>query len=233
MEHDGEARELNHDGIEHIERERRGKETSSLRVAGALLGLKLVSAVAGTDRDCERVNASLRGEVDNLLRLSVVANIRLNLVLNASEHAKLTLNGDIILVRIVNDLLGEGDILIIRERRAIDHDRREAHVYTILAELKAVAMVEVKNDLRMIAAKLLSIGNSALSEVAEEGCIGIVARTLRNLKDNGRLELRRSCNDSLKLLKIVEVESRNSPTTVDSPLEHLTGVHETKILEID
>ena len=57
MENDWEARQFLHNGIKHIESQWRRYKATGLRINGALLGFELVSTVAGTDRDSERVAA--------------------------------------------------------------------------------------------------------------------------------------------------------------------------------
>ena len=115
MEHDGESRKLFLNLSQHIECEWRGNELTSLRVTCALLGLELVSTVRGTDRDSERVATSTGSEVDNLLRLGVVRLLSHNLVLNTGEHTELSLNSHVVLVSIVNNLLGQSDVVLIRQ----------------------------------------------------------------------------------------------------------------------
>ena len=188
MEHDWESGKLLHDSIKNIKCQWRRNQAASLRVACALLRLKLVSSVACTDRDSERVNASLACEVDNFLRLCIVRNLRSNLVLNAGEHTELTLYSNVILMSILNNLFSKSNILVIRQGRTVYHNRREAHVYTALAKLEAVTVVKVKCYLRMSAAKFLSILYSTLSHILEQCLVGIVARTFRNLQDYRRLQ---------------------------------------------
>ena len=132
-----------------------------------------------------------------------------NLVFNAGEHAEFAFYGYVKLMCVVHYLLGEGNVLLIRQVRAVDHHRREAVVDAAFAKLEAVAMVEMENDLGMLPAEFLGIGHCALSHVAEQGAVGIVARTLGNLKDNGRFFLGSSLDDGLELLHVVEVKSRD------------------------
>ena len=61
---------------------------------------------------------------------------------------------------------------------AVDHNRRETAVDTALADLEAVAVIEVKYDLGVLPAKFLGVFHCSLSHVAEKGCVGIVAGTL-------------------------------------------------------
>ena len=90
----------------------------------------------------------------------------------------------------------------------------------------------MQNDLRMSPTEFLCILYGTLRHITEQGLIGIVARTLRYLKDNGRLGLSSSHDDSLQLFHVVEVECRDCITSLDCLGEHLTGVHKSKIFEI-
>jgi hypothetical protein len=161
--------------------------------------------VRSTDRDSQRIYTCTLGEVDNFLRLCIVRLFSRNLILNTSEDTQLTFNGYVELMSIFNNFLCQSDVLLIRQSRTVDHYRREAQVYTVLAKLEAVSVVEVQNDLRMIATQLLSIFYSALCHVAEQDRISIVAGTLRNLKDNRdfsseeALTIAWSCSRLLKL----------------------------------
>ena len=81
-------------------------------------------------------------------------------------------------------LLGKSDILLVRQSRTVNHYRREAQVNAALAELEAVSVVEVENNLRMLAAQFLGILYSTFCHVTEQSLVSIVTGTLRNLKDN-------------------------------------------------
>ena len=112
-------------------------------------------------------------------------NLSGNLVLYTSQYAQLSLNGNVELVSILYHLLCQGDVLLVGKRRAVDHHAGETVVDAVLAELEAVTVVEVQHDLGMLAAQFLGILNSALSHVAQDGTVGIVACALRHLHDNG------------------------------------------------
>ena len=233
VKNDREAGELLFDSLEDVESKRRRNELAGLLVNRALLARELVSAVAGADGDGERIAASLGGELDNFLRLRVVRLGRGDLVLNTGENAELGLDSDVMLVSVCDNLLGELDIVRERKVRTIDHDARETAVNAALAGLKAVTMVKMENDLGLLAAELLGVLYSALSHVAENRGVGVLARTLGNLHDDGGLSLNRSLDDSLHLLHCVEVESRNRITALDGLGEHLLRIYETELFVAD
>ena len=121
MENDWEARKLCLNLVEHVECERRRNEKTGLRVSCALLRLELVSSVGSSDGDCERVAACAGCEINHLLRLGVVRLLSRNLILNTCEYSELSLNSHVKLVSILDNLLGEGDVLLIRKSRTVNH----------------------------------------------------------------------------------------------------------------
>ncbi len=104
-----------------------------------------------------------------------MAFLGLDLILDASEDAELTLDGHVVFVSVLDDLLCEFNVLLVGESGAVDHDGREAHVDAVLAEFEAVTMVKVENDLGMFAAEFFSVSHGALGEVAQESSVGVVA----------------------------------------------------------
>ena len=151
-----------HHAVEHIESQWGGNE-DTLFVAGALLGSELVGAVAGADRDGQRVAAGAGGEVNHFGGIGVGVVVGGNLVLNAGEHAELTFYGHVVLVCVVNYFLGESHVLLVGEVRAVDHNGGEAVVDAVLAELEAVAVVEVQHNLGMLPAQLFGVGYGTLA----------------------------------------------------------------------
>ena len=180
-----------------------------------------------TDRDRQRVATRTSSEINNLLRIRISMMLRADLILDAGQDTQLTLYGYVILMRIVNNLLCQGDILLVRQVRTVDHDRREAHVYARLAQLERITVIQVQHDLRMLATQLLSVLNSTLSHVTKQSLVRIVTSALRNLKDHRRLCLNSSLNNSLQLFHVIEVESGDRVSTLDGLSEHLFRVHQT------
>ena len=213
--------------MQHVECQGRRNQTAGFRVACALLGLELVSAVRCTDRDSQRVAACAGSEVDDLFGLGVVRLLSCHLVLNTGEHTELALYGDVVLVSILNNLARDADVLLVGQRAAVVHHAGEAHVDAVLAELEAVTVVEVQHDFGMSATEFLCISNSTLSHVAKDGSVSIVACAFRHLHDDGRLGFYCSLNDGLHLLHCVEVECGNSIAASNGSLEHFSCVNET------
>jgi len=221
VEDDGEARDADFNLVEDVETE-----------VGLGARRELDDTVAGSDRDGEAVDASALDKVLDLVRAGVVALLSSDVVLNASKDTELTLDSDVELVGVLDDLLGEGDVLLVGEGRAVDHDVGEAAGDAGDDKVVAVTVVEVEGnrDTLAVSADLLGVLNSTLGHVAEEGLVGIGTGTLRDLEDDRALALSAGSDDGLHLLHVVKVKGRNSKATVNSVAEHLAGVHKTKLL---
>ena len=174
-------------------------------------------------------DAGLRYEVYDLLGLGVVALLGGNLVLDAGQHTQLALDRHVELVSVFNDLLRQGDVLVVGKRRTVDHHRREAHIDAALAEFERISVVEVQHDLGLCPAQLLGILHGAFGHVAQQGLVGVVARTLRYLEDYRRFGLGSGLDDGLELLHVVEVESGDGVAALDGLGEHLASVHEAQL----
>ena len=122
MKDDREARELLLNLMKDIESERRRNETTGLGIPLALLGLEFVSAMGSSDGDGEGIATATGGEVDDLLGTGVMGLLGGNLILDTGQDTQLSLNSHIILVGIIDNLLGESDVLLVRKRRSVDHD---------------------------------------------------------------------------------------------------------------
>ena len=224
MKDDREAWELLLNSLQNVECERRRDELTRLGVACALLGFELVRAMARANRNRERIATRLLRELNDFLRLGVVRLFRRDFILNTRENAELSLNCDVVLVSVGNNLLRELDILFERKRTAVNHDRAEARINAALASLKAVTVVEVKDDLGLLATEFLSIRDGTLSHVAQNRGVSVLTRTLRNLHNDGRLRLDCRLNNRLHLLHCIEVERRDRITALDGLCEHLLGI---------
>jgi len=224
VENDGEARDALLDLVEDIETE------VGLGARG-----ELDDTVAGTDGDSKGVDTGALDKVDNLVGVGVVAGLGLDIILDTSKDTELTLDGDVVLMSVLDNLLGESDVLLIGESRAVDHDVAEAIADAINAELIAVTMIKVESDgdTLVLGVDLLGVLNSTLSHVTEEGLVGISTSTLGHLEDDRALALDASSDDSLHLLHVVEVESRDSEALLHSMSEHLLSVHKTEFLVRD
>ena len=115
------------------------------------------------------------------------------MILDARQHAQLTLDGDTALVGVLDDLAGQLDVVLIRKGRAVDHDRGVAARDGGLDAVHVLAVVEVEHDghgavgavffngVADVLRALLLVGHGAVGEVgaaAHEG-VGEVG-TLQN-----------------------------------------------------
>jgi len=221
VENDGEARDALLDLVEDVETE-----------VGLCARGELDDTVAGADGDGEGVDASALDKVDDLVGVGVVAGLGLDIILDTSEDTELTLDGDVELVGVVDDLLGKSDVLLIGKSRTVDHDVAETAGDAVNDELVAVTVVEVESDgdTLVLGIDLLGVLDGTLGHVAEKGLVGVGASTLRDLEDDRALGLDASGDDSLHLLHVVEVEGGDSEALLHGMCEHLLGVDETKIL---
>ena len=226
VQHDGESRQFLFDGFQHVECQRRRQQTARLRVNGALFGGELVGAVARSNRDGERIDARLGYEIYHLFGFGVVALGGRHLVLHSGQHAQLAFDGHVVLVGEVNHLAGQGHVLVVGEGRAVDHHRAETRLDAVLAELEAVAVVEVQHYLGVFATQLFGILHSAFGHIAQKRLVGVVAGTLRHLQYHGRLGLHGCHDNGLQLLHVVEVECRDGIAAVNGFGEHSASVHQ-------
>ena len=222
VENDGELGKSLLDLLENIEAER-GRNKDTLLVSGALLGSELVCAVGGTDRDSEGVNAGLGYELLNLFGTGVGGMLCNNVVLNASENAKLTLNNNSALVSVLNYLLGEGNVVLEGVVRAVDHNRGEASVDASLADLEICAVVKVESEVNA------AVLYCRLGESEKILVLCVLTCACRYLKDNGGFFLCRSLGDRLNDLHVVDVEGTDGVAACVGLLEHFSGCYESHI----
>ena len=179
-----------------------------------------------------RMPSALRVHCSGLNLLApcdVVRDLRSYLVFDAGQYAQLAFDRHVVLVSILDDLFREGYVLIVGERRTVDHHRREAHVDAALAQFERIAVVEVQRNRNTLAAvELLGILHGALCHVAQQRLVGVFAGAGRHLQDNGRIGLDARRNDRLQLLHVVEVECRNGITALDGLGEHLARIHQSE-----
>ena len=218
MEHDGEAGQALGDLFQNVETQGRGNQ-NALFIAGALLGLELISAVRGADGDGQRVAAGLGNELLDLLGAGVGSLVSgdLHIVLDAGQSAQLGLDHNAVIVGILHDLLGDLDVLGKGLAGSIDHDGGEAAVNAALAGLEVRAVVQMQNDGDIGAAL-----HSGLYQLHQIGVVGIGAGALGNLQDHGSVLLLASLGDALHDLHIVDVERADGIAAIIGFLEHFS-----------
>ena len=80
--------------------------------AGIRAGFELVGAVAGADGDGEGVDAGAVQERLNFFRTGVGVLLGLDFVFDAGEDAEFAFDRHVELVRVFDDLLGQGDVVV-------------------------------------------------------------------------------------------------------------------------
>ena len=104
-------------------------------------------------------------------------------------------------MRVLNDLLGDLDVLGKGLGGGVDHNGGEAAVDAALAGLKVRAVIEVQHDGDVGAAL-----HGGLDELDEVGMVRVGAGALGNLKNNGSVFLLAGLGDALHDLHVVDVE---------------------------
>jgi len=232
MQNDREARQTLGDFVQNVEAQRRRNE-DALFIASALFGLELVSAVGGADRDCEGVNASLGNELLDLFRTGVRGILvgNLDFVLNAGERAQFAFDYNAVIVRVLDDLLGQRDVVRKGLGGTVDHNGGEAAVDAALAQFERIAVVEVHADREIKARGLFRVFNRRFDQLHQIDVLRIRARTLGNLQDQRSALFDRRFGDALDDLHIVYVESADGVTAIVGFLKHLGRGYESHIVQ--
>ena len=230
MQHDRESRNPLFHFLQNIETQRR-RHQDAVRVPRALFRLELVGPVRSPDGNRQRIHPGMLHKVFHLFRLRIRMMFGLNLVLDAGQNAQFPFHRHIVLVRVFHHLLGQLDILGIRQMRAVDHHRRETVFDAALAKLETVPMVQMQHD-RHRHAQFLGVFHRPLRHIPQQGLVRVIASALRHLQNHRRLRFRASRHDGLQLLHIIEIESRNRIMPFHSLPEQLAAVHQTEFLVI-
>ena len=189
---------------------------------GIRAGFELVSAVACADRDRQRVNSCSLNELFDLVGICEHSLVGVNTysILDAGECSELSLNYYAVLVSIVSNLLGLGNVFLKIVAGIVDHDRCKSAVYAFLADLEVCAVIQVQSD-RDLGIQL----NSCFNELLQINGIRILSCTCRCLKDDGRLELSCSLCNTLYDLHVVDIKCADSVSAVISLFEHFCGCY--------
>ena len=219
VQHDGEAGQTLADLLQHIETQGR-RHQNALLVAGALLRLELIGAVAGADGDGQRVAAGLGDELLHLLRTGVGCLVggHLDIVLDAGQRTQLRLHDHAVVMGVLHHLAGDLDILREGLGGCIDHHGGEAAVDAALAGLEVGAVIQMQNDGDVGAA-----GHSRLDQLHQIGVVGVGAGALADLQDHRSVLLLAGLRDALHDLHVVDVESADGVTAGIRLLEHFLG----------
>ena len=114
---------------------------------------------------------------------------------------------DAVCMGILNDLAGQGNVILERMGGTVDHNGGETAVDAGLTGLEIGAVVQMQGD-------------GDLGKLHKIGVIGICAGALRNLQDKRCFFLTGSFRDALYDFHIVDVESADSIAASIRFLEH-------------
>ena len=184
---------------------------------GLLTGLELVRAVGRADGNRQRIAARAGHKLFDFFRMGVhfLTMLHLHVVFDAGERAEFRLDDHAVVMGILDDLAGQSDIVLKGLGGSVNHDGREAAVDAALAQLKAVAVVKVQRN-RDIGV----LDNRRFHQLHQIGVVGIRARALGHLQDDGSLQLTRRLGDALNDFHVVDVESADRIAAVIRLLEH-------------
>ena len=210
MEHDGEIRQLVHNGPEDVKAQ-----------LGIGAGLKLISAVGGADGDSQGIAA---GAGDELLHLfgTGEAGIVLrdvHVVFYARKSAQLRFHHHAVVVGVLHHPAGDGDIFFKGLGRSIDHNGGIAAIDAEFAHLKAAAVIQVQRHRNVGTFQSGSLGQFYHISVVFQHILG-------HLQDHGSGFLTAGFTDGLDGLHIVKVERADGIAATVRLLEHLFGSYE-------
>ena len=144
-------------------------------------------------------------------------------VFDAAEHADLAFDRHAALVRVLDHLAGDFDVLFkgrgrlaVFLQRAVHHDRGEAQLDGALAGLKAVAVILVHGD-RDLGIQL----GRGQHQVEEVEVFGKLARAAAGLDDDRRLGFLGRHHDGLDLFHVVDVECADAVSALGGLVEKL------------
>ncbi len=181
--------------------------------------LELVCAVAGADSDCQRVNACLGNELLNLIRLRVgrILSGYLYVILDTCKLAELCLYHYAVCVCILNNLLGQLDVLLERILGAVDHNGSKAAVDAGLTNLKVCTVIQMKcdRDVRVL-------DQSSLNQLYKVGVVCILSSACGYLQDDRGIQLASCFRDRLYDFHIVYIECSDCITAFVCLFEHLS-----------
>ncbi len=167
-----------------------------------LLALELEGAMRGADGAGEGITA---GELDELLGLDGigeggVAILDLDIFLDAAEHTEFGLDGDALGVGLVYHALGNLDVLLERIVGGVDHDGAEEPGIDAVITGLLVPVVEMHRE-DGLWENLASRADDGL----EHALVGVAARALGNLDDEGGFRIDRAFEEAHGLLGVVDV----------------------------
>ena len=186
-------------------------------------GLELVCAVAGADGDGQRITAGALDKLLHVLRTSVggILFADIYIILDAGERTQLSLNDDTMVMRILDDLTRQSDVVLKGFGGGVDHDGRKAVIHAGFAKLKRVAVIEMQAN------RETGLLDGSFDELDKIGAVGIFARAGGNLQNNGCAALLCSFRDALNNFHIIHIKSADGVSTFVGFFKHFFGRYNT------
>ena len=181
-----------------------------------MIGFELVRAVRRSDCDSKTVNAGVVYEVLNFFGAGVRTLRMAYFVFDARQSTEFAFDRNVVLMGVFYDFSRNLDILFVRKRGTVYHNRCEAPVYAGFAGVEVGTVVEVKND-----RNVRTFFNRSLYEFYEVGVVGVGSRPLTYLKNNGRVFFFARFGNPLNDFHIIDVERAYGVTALISRFEHL------------
>ena len=172
--------------------------------------------MAGADGDGQRVAPGLGHELLHLLGVGIggILGGHVDLILNAGQGTQLGLHHHAVVMGILHHLTGQGNVLGKGLGGGVDHHGSEAVLNAGLAQLEAVAVVQMQGDGQA------GLDDGGLHQLLQIGAVGIGPGALGHLQDQGGLQLGSGLGDALNDLHVVHVEGADGVTAVIGLLEH-------------
>ena len=121
---------------------------------------------------------------------------------------------------VLDDLLGQGDVVLELMLGAVDHDAGETAVHAGLAQLEGIAVIQMHAD------RQTRLDDGRLDQLHQVGVVGILAGACGNLQDQGSVLLFRSFGDALDDLHVVDVERADGIAVLVGVGKHGLGRNE-------
>ena len=131
MKNDRESRKSLNALLKNVETKRRGNK-NTISISCTLISCKLVCTMRSTDCDCKRVTACSINELFYFFRtcISFITRLYTNFIFDTSQSTKLCLYYNAVSMCILNNLLGQCNVLLKRLGRSIDHNGCESTIDT-------------------------------------------------------------------------------------------------------
>ena len=209
MEDDGEARQAPRNFFQDVEAQ-----------LGISAGLELICAVRGADGDGQGVTAGAFHKLLHVLRTGVggVRSGDFYIVLDAGQGAQFRLHHYAVVMGVLNNLLGQGDVLLKGQRGTIDHDGGKATVDAGFAGLEVGAVIQMQGD-----GQVGIFDDGRFHQLHQISVVGVSTGALGHLEDDGRFLFAARLGDALDDLHIVDVEGTDGVTAGVGFFEHFRG----------